>query len=152
MYARNSLDHVNNPLKTMMEINRILKPTGKFFLSVYFNSNFIDCCETTIIDEDFLNNHIKRLFTVEWMEICPVEKESGHQPPNFSLPEKRKLEWLHAVLQKKQDYQHYDAEALEEYGMLTSDFHAALYFDEILKPSGFKFLSEDHEQKSLLRI
>jgi SAM-dependent methyltransferase len=133
VYARNSLDHVNNPLKTMMEINRVLKPEGKFFLSVYFNSNFIDCCETTIMDEDFLNNHIKRLFTVEWMEICPVEKESGHQPQKFSLPEKRKLDWLHAVLQKKQDYPSYDIKALEEYGALTSDFHAALYYDEILK-------------------
>jgi ubiquinone/menaquinone biosynthesis C-methylase UbiE len=101
VFSRNSLDHVNNPLKTMLEIRSVLRPHGKFFLSVFYNSNFIDCCETTIIDEDFVNNHLKNLFKVEWMELCPIEEKAGHQPPKFSLPENRKLEWLHAVCQKK---------------------------------------------------
>jgi SAM-dependent methyltransferase len=133
VYSRNSLDHVNNPLKTMLEIHRVLKPNGRFYLSVFYNSNFIDCCETTIIDQDFVDNHLKNLFSIEWMELCPIEEESGHQPPKFSLPEKRKLEWLHAICQKKEDYEPYDLKTLEEYGSLTADFHAALYYDEILK-------------------
>ncbi len=101
VYSRNSLDHFNNPLKTMLEISRILRPNGKFFLSVFYNSNFIDCCETTIIDEDFVENHLKSIFDVEWMEICSIDEEQGYQPPKFSLPERRKLEWLHAVCLKK---------------------------------------------------
>lgn len=134
VYARNSLDHVNNPLKTMIEISRVLKPNGKFFLSVYYNSNFIDCCETTIIDEDFVENHLKNIFKIELIELCPVEEEGGHQPSQFSLPQKRKLEWLHAVLQKKSSYNQYDPKTLDEYGDLTSKFHTALYYDEILQP------------------
>jgi SAM-dependent methyltransferase len=151
VYSRNSLDHVNNPLKTMLEINRVLKSNGKFFLSVFYNSNFIDCCETTIIDKDFVDNHLKNLFTIEWMELSPVEVESGHQVPKFSLPEKRKLEWLHAVCQKKEDYNRYDSKTLEEYGKLTSDFHAALYHDEILKyKDASKFYSKVLNQKPFL--
>jgi SAM-dependent methyltransferase len=151
VYSRNSLDHVNNPLKTMQEIHRVLKPSGKFFLSVFYNSNFIDCCETTIIDEDFVNNHLKNIFSIEWMELCPIEEESGHQPPKFSLPEKRKLEWLHAVCQKKEAYNRYDSITLEEYGRLTSDFHTALYYDEILKhKDASKFYSKVLNQKHFL--
>lgn len=133
VFSSNSLDHVNNPLKTMLEIHRVLKPEGRFFLSVYYNSNFIDCCETTIIDEDFVNNHLKNIFNVEWIELCPVEKESLHEEPQFSLPENRKLELLHAVCEKKEKYKSYDSKTLEKYGRLTSDFHAALYYDETLK-------------------
>jgi SAM-dependent methyltransferase len=133
VFSRNSLDHVNNPLKTMLEIHRVLKPEGRFFLSVYYNSNFVDCCETTIIDEDFVNNHLKNIFNVEWIELCPIEKKSVHEAHRFSLPENRKLEWLHAVYKKRENYKSYDPETLEEYGRLTSDFHAALYYDENLK-------------------
>ena len=46
VFSRTSLDHVNNPLKTMLEIHRVLNSNGKFFFSVFYNSNFIDCCET----------------------------------------------------------------------------------------------------------
>ena len=91
VFSRNSLDHVNNPLKTMLEINRVLKQQGRFFLSVYYNSNFIDCCETTIIDDDFVRNHLNNIFNVEWIEVCPVEAVSAQQVPIFSLPEKREL-------------------------------------------------------------
>ena len=152
VYSRNSLDHVNNPLKTMLEIHRVLKPKGRFFLSVFYNSNFIDCCETTIIDDDFVGNHLKNLFSVEWwMELCPVEAESGHQVPKFSLPERRKLEWLHAVCQKREDYKRYDPKTLEEYGRLTSDFHAASYYDENLKhEEASKFYSKVLNQEPFL--
>ncbi len=134
VFSRNSLDHLNNPLQTMIEINRVLKPKGQFFLSVYYNSNFIDCCETTIIDEAFLNNHIKRIFDVDWIELVPPEAEHGHQSEKFVLPQGRQLMWLHAVCRKKPSYPLYDSKDLEEYGKLTSDFHTALYYDEILKP------------------
>lgn len=133
VFSKNSLDHVSNPLKTMLEIHRVLKPEGRFFLSVYYNSNFVDCCETTIIDEDFVNKHLKNIFNVEWIELCPVEKNSVHEAPQFSLPERRKIEWLYAVCKKRENYRSYDPTTLEEYGRLTSDFHAALYYDENLK-------------------
>lgn len=131
VFSRNSLDHVSNPLKTMLEIHRVLKPEGRFFLSVYYNSNFVDCCETTIIDEDFVNNHLKNIFEIEWIKLC--EKKSVHEAPQFSLPERRKLEWLYAVCKKRENYKSYDPKTLEEYERLTSDFHAALYYDENLK-------------------
>ena len=133
IYSHNSLDHVNNPLKTMLEINRVLKPKGRFFLSVYYNSNFIDCCETTIIDDDFVRNHLQNIFNVECIEVHPVNPESPQHVPQFSLPEKRKLEWLQAICQKKENYKPYDPKTLDEYGRLTSDFHSALYYDENLK-------------------
>jgi SAM-dependent methyltransferase len=133
IFAKNSLDHVNNPLKTMMEINRVLKIDGRFFVSAFFNSSFIDCCETTSIDDDFIENHLKRLFYVEWMEFCPLEEESNVQTSLFSLPQGRKLGWLHAVCKKKENYKAYNPEILEEYGTLTSNFHAALYWDELFK-------------------
>ncbi len=152
VYSRNSLDHVNNPLKTMLEINRVLKPNGKFFLSVFFNSSFIDCCETTIVDKDFVENHLANIFLVEWMEHCSVEEELGSQPPEFSLPERRKLEWLHAVCQKNENSRKYDVETLDAYGKLTSDFHAALYYDEILKHNeASKFYFKVLNQKPFLK-
>jgi SAM-dependent methyltransferase/uncharacterized protein YbaR (Trm112 family) len=151
VYSRNSLDHVNNPLKTMLEINRVLKQKGRFFLSVFYNSNFIDCCETTIIDDDFVKKHLKNIFNVEWIEVCPVEAESAQPVPRFSLPERRKLEWLHAICQKKEDYKRYDPKTLEEYGRLTSDFHAALYYDENLKyKEASKFYSKVLNQEPFL--
>jgi SAM-dependent methyltransferase len=152
VYARNSLDHVNNPIETLQEIHRILKPNGKFFLSVFYNSSFIDCCETTSIDQDFIDNHLKNLFNIEWLEFVPVEEESGHQPPKFSLPERRKLEWLHAVCLKKEHPQSYDSAVIEEYGQLTADFHTALYYDEILKPAeAAKFYLKVLDHKPLLK-
>jgi len=149
IYSSNSLDHVNNPLRTMIEINRVLKPTGRFFLSVYYNSNFIDCCETTIIDDDFVRNHLKNIFNVESIEVYSVE--STHQVPMFSLPERRQLEWLHAIYKKKEDYKPYNLETLEEYGKLTSDFHTALYYDELFKyKEASNFYSKVLNQKPFL--
>jgi ubiquinone/menaquinone biosynthesis C-methylase UbiE len=133
IFAKNSLDHFNNPLKTMTEINRVLKIDGRFFLSAFYNSSFIDCCETTIIDDDFINNHLKRLFEVEWMEFCPLEEGSNVQTSLFSLPQGRKLGLLLAVCKKKENYEAYNPKILEEYGTLTSNFHAALYWDELFK-------------------
>jgi hypothetical protein len=151
VYSCNSLDHVNNPLKTMLEISRVLKPKGKFFLSVYFNSNFIDCCETTIIDDDFVENHLKNIFNAEWIEVVSAEAVSAPQVPKFSLPEERQAEWLRAICQKKEDYKPYDPKTLEEYGKLTSDFHAALYYDENLKYSeASNFYSKVLNQKPFL--
>jgi uncharacterized protein YbaR (Trm112 family)/SAM-dependent methyltransferase len=150
VYSRNSLDHVNNPIKTLMEIHRILKTDGKYYLSVYFNSNFIDCCETTTIDQDFLENHIKRLFNVASLEICPVEEEG--QPPSAkcSLPNGQTIEWLHAVCVKK-TYQPYDQQAIENYGDLTTDFHTALYYDEIFQyPQAAHFFHETLKHKPFL--
>ena len=57
VYARNSLDHVSNPIKTLLEINRILKPDGKFYLASYYDSPFIDSGETTSINEEFISAH-----------------------------------------------------------------------------------------------
>jgi len=132
----------------MIEINRVLKPTGRFFLSVYYNSNFIDCCETTIIDDDFVRNHLKNIFNVESIE---VSVESTRQVPMFSLPERRQLEWLHAICKKKEDYTHYNSGTLEEYGKLTSDFHTALYYDELFKyKEASNFYSKVLNQKPFL--
>lgn len=124
IYSRNSLDHVNNPIKTLLEINRVLKPEGKFFLSVYYNSNFINSHESTSIDDEFVKNHLKNLFEVEFIKIDFIGKKA------FSLPNAKKLGWLYAVLKKKQEYISYNNKILESYEKLLSNFHSAIYYDE----------------------
>lgn len=130
IYSRNSLDHVSNPIKTLIEVNRVLKPEGRFFLFVYYNSTFIDSAETTVIDDEFVNVHLKNLFDVEWMEVRPSESEGVPQPPMFSLPNKGKLGFLYAVCKKKYKFQPYDSEVLREYERLISNFHSAIYYDQ----------------------
>lgn len=130
IYSRNSLDHVNNPIKTLLEIYRVLKKNGRFFLSVYYNSFFVNSHETTIIDNDFIENHIKNLFEIEWIKISSSQSEGLSQPPKITQPGKKKLGWLYVVLKKKENYNDYDIEELENYEKLTSYFHSAIFYDE----------------------
>ena len=124
VYSRNSLDHVNNPIKTLLEIHRVLKQEGKFYLSVYYNSNFINSHESTSIDDEFIEKHLKNLFEVEFMELKFVEKSI------LVLPKAKKLGWLSAVLKKKKHYIPYNIEILENYETLLSYFNSAIYYDE----------------------
>ncbi|MHA1380666.1 MAG: class I SAM-dependent methyltransferase [Candidatus Helarchaeota archaeon] len=130
VYSRNSLDHVNNPIKTLLEINRILKPKGKFFVLVYFNSNFIDSHETTVIEKFFVNNHLKRIFNINWMKIKPSESQNVIQPPPFSLPNRKKLKFLYAVCEKKDSFNSYDKIDLENHEKLITNFQAAIFYEE----------------------
>lgn len=130
VYSRNSLDHVCNPIKTLLEINRILSARGRFFLSVYYNSNFIDPGETTTIDDDFINNHLKNIFNVEWMDVKSPEAERISQPPVYSLPSNRELGWLYAVCRKKYVFSPYEGNELASYQDLISSFHSAVYYDQ----------------------
>jgi hypothetical protein len=83
--------------------------------------------------------------------VCPAEAVSAPQVPIFSLPEKRRAEWLRAICQKKEDYTLYDPKTLGEYGQLTSDFHAALYYDEKLNyKEASDFFSKVLNQKPFL--
>lgn len=131
VYSRNSLDHVVNPIKTLLEINRILKhKEGRFYLLVYYNSNFINLGESTIIDKDFLEHHVNNIFDVEWMEIKSPEAEHVTPSKKYSLPNNWSLGFLYAVCKKKVVEQPYDSKHLKEYEFLTTNFHAAIYHDQ----------------------
>ena len=130
VYSRNSIDHVENPIKTLIELNRVLKPQGKLFLSVYYNSNFINSHETTSIDKNFVENHLKNLFEVEYIQNYLAEVEGVPQGPPFFLPNNKKLGWLYVVAKKKEFYKEYDQQILNNYEKLTSDFHKAIYYQE----------------------
>jgi len=131
VYSRNSLDHVNNPIKTLLEIHRVLKPTGRFYLSVYYNSFFVESNETTVIDDEFLNKHIRNLFDIEWYRICSPKHEGIGSLPPFTLPNNRKIQWLYAILKKKNPIKKYDNNILKNYEALTSNFHRAVFYDNI---------------------
>jgi len=130
IYSRNSLDHLSNTIQALTEINRVLKPEGKFFVSVYSNSDFRSSEETTVIDDDFINNHLARLFEIEWLEIRSSESERIPQPPQFSLPNGKKLGWLYAICKKKQNYEPYNSEDLIKHGELVQSFMNAIYHDK----------------------
>lgn len=152
VYSRNSLDHVSNPIKTLIEINRVLKPEGRFLLSVYYNSSFIYSGETTVIDDDFVRNHLGNLFDVEWLEVRLSESESVPQPPKFSLPNGNGLGWLYAVCKKNEDFRPYDCEAMKGYERLTSSFHSAVYYDEKgMRRDASRFFAEVIDSKPLLK-
>lgn len=144
VYSSNSLNHVNNPIKTILEIHRVLKPEGKFFLSVYYNSFFINPHESTCIDEEFVEQHLRNLFEIEWIRIQPYDdvekiftdkwlKQSWFWKSNIFQSERKKLGWLYAVLKKKEHYNSYDYEVLENYENLLSNFHSAIYYQKIKK-------------------
>ena len=129
VYSRNSLDHVCNPIKTLCEINRILKPDGKFYLLVYYNSSFIDSGETTSINKEFISLHLKNIFDVNYLEIKPPESEGVKTPPDYSLPNNVKLGFLYAVLSKCNVKRPYRVEELNSLTEFISNFHSAIYFD-----------------------
>lgn len=130
IYSRNALDHLCNPIKALLEINRVLAPHGRFYLSVYYNSTFIDAGETTVVDDDFIENHLKNIFEIEWIEIKPSEAEEVPQPPRYSLPDGRQLGFLYAICKKKKVSSPYSYGDLEEYEKLINKFHSALYHDQ----------------------
>ncbi len=151
IYSRNSMDHFENRIKTLVELNRVLKPEGKLFISVYYYSNFINAHETTSIDKDFVENHLKNLFEVEYIQISPSEVEGVPQGPLFSLPNNKKLSWLYVVSKKKEIYEDYDAQILNNYAKLTSDFQTAIYYQKRKEYSkAVEFFEKVSNQKAFL--
>ena len=136
----------------MLEINRVLKQQGKFFLSVYYNSNFIDCCETTIIDDDFVKNHLKNIFNVEWIEVVSAEAVSAPQVPIFSLPEKRERNGCVRYARKMKitnfmTLKHWkNMDSLPQISML----HSITMKNKLWR--GFRFFLKSFKSKALLRI
>ena len=129
VYSRNSLDHVCNPVRTLLDINRVLKPEGKFYLFVYHNSNFIDSGETTVVNDDFVEQFLKRILRVEWMKIDPSESQGVTQPPVYSLPNHERLGFLYAICSKTLRTAYYSDEQLRRYEELTANFHSAVYYE-----------------------
>lgn len=114
VYSRNSLDHVCNPVQTLKEIHRILKPQGKFLLSVYYASNIINEHESTSIDDEFVTKCIEPLFSVEHSFIT-----SGSPG------------WLTMACQKKAGGDMLlTQQEVSAVGKILSYFHSALYFDK----------------------
>ena len=65
VYTRNALDHVDNPVKTLLEMHRIVSQSGRVFIGVYFNSTFLSDHESMVINDEFLTKCIEPLFTIE---------------------------------------------------------------------------------------
>ncbi len=114
VYSRNSLDHVCNPVQTLKEIHRILKPQGKFLLRVYYDSNIINEHESTSIDDEFVNRCIEPLFAIEYKSI------TSHKNKEILLVGQKKAEG---------NIQFTDQE-ITAVGQMLSFFHPALYFDK----------------------
>ena len=117
VYSRNSLDHVSNPIQTLQEIYRILKPGGKFLLAVYYSSNIINRHESTSVDDEFIISCINPLFATEHSFISSAE---GGE--------------LFMVCQKKADgVIPFTQEQVKTVGEMLSCFHSALYCEETNK-------------------
>jgi len=135
VYIRNALDHFDAPIRALLEINRILKPGGKFYLSVYYNSHFDDANESIIIDDVFFEQHIVNLFKVEYKEISKTDDPSGIKIPmeKYSKPEFVKMDWLTAVLVPKDDYIDYDLKQLDSSEKFIRNFESAIFWDKKAK-------------------
>jgi SAM-dependent methyltransferase len=90
VYARNSLDHVCNPVQTLKEIHRILKPQGRFIAEVYYTSNIINEHESTSVDDEFIAKCIEPVLSIEHSFIgsgaSPTITLVGQKKPNGNMP------------------------------------------------------------------
>jgi len=121
VYARNSLDHVCNPVQTLKEIYRILRPGGKLLIGGYFNSTFIDEHESSVIDDEFIDRCVKPMFEIEYRFIHDSSKKDrifGGEKTGFGYIVCRKL--AHRDLSFTQ-------EQIQASGNILSNFHSALY-------------------------
>jgi len=120
VYARNSLDHVCNPVQTLKEAYRILKPGGKLLIGVYFNSKFIDEHESTVVDDEFIDRCIKPMFEIQHRVIhdTPQQKIFGGEKTGFICLVCRKL--------ARSDLS-FTQEQIQAVGDILSNFHSALY-------------------------
>ena len=94
VYCRNALDHVDNPVRTLQEMDRILKPDGKVFIAVYYNSTFLSEHESTVIDADFLSKCVFPLFDVDVTDFEDV--------PQQQTIDGRKTKFVYIVGNKKE--------------------------------------------------
>ena len=135
VYSRNSLDHVDKPIRTLIEINRVLKPTGKFYLAVFYNSKFDDSGESVVINDDFIRNYLSNMFRVEYIKVLPLEASSmggaHYKPSYFYLPNGAQTGWLNAVYSKRVEYTPYAKEDIVQQEKLIRNFESALYWDSV---------------------
>lgn len=143
VYSSNSLDHVDTPISTLVEISRIMKKSGKLYISVYYNSGFDDGKESTVIDEEFIKYHIENLFSLEYEKVSSLESKGIQMPLEFSLPMGKRMGWLDAVCSKKPRYTPYVEEDIVVHEKLIKNFESALYWDNI------KYRDEKHMLKAI---
>lgn len=121
VYVRNSLDHVCNPVQTLKEIYRILKPDGKLLIGVYFNSTFINEHESTVIDDEFIDKCIKPIFEIEHRVIYGA-------PQKQEIFGSEKAGFIHLVCRKLPHSDlSFTQEQIQAIGNILSNFHSALY-------------------------
>ena len=126
VYTRNCLDHVCNPVKTIEEIHRILKPDGRLFIGVYYNSTFVDEHESTVIDDEFIVRCIEPFFFIEHRNIvdAPQQEIFGNVKTGFIYLVCRKNERPISKLSPEQT---------AAVGDILASFHAALYYENTNK-------------------
>jgi len=113
VYSRNSLDHVCNPIQTVKEIHRILKPQEKFLLKVYYDSGVVNEHESTSINDEFITKCIEPLFATQHKVITSQKNRE-----------------ILMVCQKKPGRDiSFTQQEVNAVGKILSYFHTALYFD-----------------------
>ena len=139
VYSRNSIDHVSNPILTIKEIFRILKPGGYFYFAVYFNSTFLNEHESTVIDDEFLDKYIKPFFLLEILshdKSIPLQKIFNNKQAGFIYARCQKREKPLRVITDTEIY---------SCGEILKNFHSA-YFNELRK----EFNKSLHAYKKLV--
>jgi SAM-dependent methyltransferase len=120
VYTRNSLDHVCNPLQTLCEIHRILKPAGKLLVGVYYNSTILEDHESTVVDDEFLARCISPLFQIDFQNFRPV-------PPMLTI-EGTRTSFMHMVCTKRPDVPTpFTAQQIESVRAILEHFHAGTF-------------------------
>lgn len=120
VYIGNALDHVSNPVRTLQEIYRVLRPNGKLLIGVYYNSTFLNEHESTVVDDDFIAKCIEPMFDIEYRSIEGSSQQLtiGNAKTGFIYLVCKKRPENNLLLNEKQ------IRAVQE---ILSNFHSGFY-------------------------
>lgn len=122
VYARNSLDHVCNPLQTIRDIYRVLKPDGLFVSYTYYNSNVINEHESTSIDDEFIKIGIESLFNIDCINMYS-NKVGNDEYISVGIVGRKKENVSMSL----------GDEDIFENGKILYHFHSALFYERVGK-------------------
>lgn len=73
VYSRNSIDHVDNPERSCIEMHRILKSSGLLLLSAMYNSKY-HSLEPWSVNDDFIEKYIEPLFSITHTSFLKIKE------------------------------------------------------------------------------
>jgi len=125
VYSRNSLDHLSNPIGTILEAHRTLAQDGWFLICVYYNSDVINEHESTCIDDEFIERYIKPVFEIRqmWVDagMVHIAAQKTDKPVAISSDEIRKVTMILGLIHSGLYYERtgLKAEAMNAFRMLA---------------------------------